>query len=463
MKKISLLLLILFVSAVYSQNYIVETPLLNLHRPVAFEFLSPTKVIVTHKEHSARIYDLATGTQLSTFWTFTDSLQFGFERGVLGVTKDPNYAVNKYIYIYYVHLNPQSLRVVRFTETNNLGTNPLIIFNSVVGTIAGNHVGGNIRFGPDGMLYISIGELAVTSNAQTLTNPWGKILRINSDGTIPNTNPYYDDGNPSTGNDDRIWAWGCRNSFDLTFSPVNDSLYTSENGASSFDEVNFIRKGKNYGWPVCQGYCIPYNPLYQQPMHVWPSPLPAVTGIMVYEGAQMPWLNGKMLVADNNYGRIYLCELGKAPAYDTVISRTQMFDLDALTTIMQGPDGFIYALNGGYTSTGKIYRIKPDNVGINNNNEPVSFELYQNYPNPFNPNTIIKFEVNSTSTTLSNREVRLVVYNSLGQEIKTLVNERLQAGTHEVEFDGSNLPSGVYYYRLTVDGASIEKKMVMMK
>src|SRR5690606_10515021 len=119
------------------------------------------------------------------------------------------------------------------------GSNPQVIFDLEDTHIAGNHTGGNIHFGPDGKLYIAIGDRAVQPNSQDLTNnAFGKILRINADGTIPTDNPFYDDGDPVIGFDDRIWSYGHRNQFDFTFSTVNDSLYSSENGLNTWDEVN---------------------------------------------------------------------------------------------------------------------------------------------------------------------------------------------------------------------------------
>jgi glucose/arabinose dehydrogenase len=389
-----------------------------------------------------------------------------FERGTLGICLDPNYASNHYVYVYYIHAVPPSpssqqfSRVVRLTESGNQGTNPFIVFNHGIGTPAGNHVGGNIRFGTDGKLYISLGELAVSSNAQVLTNPRGKILRLNSNGTIPTDNPFYDDGNPASGNDDRIWCYGLRNSFDLCFSPVNDSLYASENGASSFDEVNFIKKGRNYGWPVCEGFCNPYNPLYKQPMAVWPSPLPALTGIMVYSGSQMPELNNKLLVASNNTNGnsvLYKCDLGNAPFYDTIVSRSTLVNLNQLTTLMQGPDGYVYAMKGGYTTAGIIYRIKPSSSGVNNQNTPVTFTLEQNYPNPFNPVTTIKYSLDKRTY------LTLKIFDGLGRELETLTAGEKEAGNYEITWDAANYPTAVYFYRLTNGETSVEKKMVLIK
>jgi hypothetical protein len=134
-----------------------------------------------------------------------------------------------------------------------------------------------------------------------------------------------------------------------------------------------------------------------------------------------------------------------------------MIDLLPLTTIKQGPDDFIYALNGGYTTAGRLYRIKPDPTGIINNNIPVGYKLEQNYPNPFNPVTSIKYEIPKTGF------VTLKIFNALGMELTTLVNETKQQGSYEVTWDASNFPSGVYFYELSTGEFSERKKMVLIK
>lgn len=466
MKKLILFILLVFFTAdAYPQTYTVETPVTGLAYPIAFEFLPNGNVIMTHKPGEVKIYTL-NNTVVSTFWMFNDSCLNNFERGTLGICLDPNYSSNHYVYVYYVHAvpptttTPQFLRVVRLTESSNVGTNPYIVFNYGIGTPAGNHMGGNIHFGPDGKLYITIGENAVSSNSQLLTNPKGKILRLNSDGSIPTDNPFYDDGNPNTGNDDRIWCYGLRNSFDFTFSPINDSLYAAENGNNTWDEVNFIRKGKNYGWPVCEGYCTPYNPAYKQPMAVWGSPLPSVTGILIYNGTQMPELDNKLLIGSNNTNGnalLYKCDLGNAPFYDTVTSKSTLLTLNNLTQLKQGPDGYIYALKGGYTTSGILYRIKPSISGVSGNSMPVDFSLEQNYPNPFNPVTTIKYSISKHTF------VTLEIFDQLGRSVEKPVSGNNEAGNYEVSWDASKYPSGVYFYRLTAGDLRIEKKMVVVK
>jgi len=377
MKKIILSIAVVFCIAISAKaQYTTTNYITGLSSPIAFAFLPDGRVVVTLKAGTIKIFN-ANGTAIGDFYNLSDSTFNDFERGLLGIEVDPDFATNHYIYAYYNHRYPnnssgsatQQLRVVRFTENNNVGTNPTIILNLTPGyAIAGNHVGGNVHFRPSEptKLYVSIGELAVQNNAQLLSNPYGKFLRINKDGSIPTDNPFYDDGNPAVGNDDRIWSYGLRNSFDFCFSPVNDSLYATENGANTWDELNIITRGKNYGWRTCEGDYVQGStttpcttPGFTAPIETWAAPLPSITGVVFYTGCIMPALNNHLLVADNDNGRIYDCVLGNAPAYDVVTGRTQLLDLDGLTTLRQGVDGYIYALNGGYAPNGKIYKIGP--------------------------------------------------------------------------------------------------------
>jgi glucose/arabinose dehydrogenase len=464
MKKLSIIFILFVLSQVrvcYSQTYIAENVVTGLTQPVAFTFLPNNNVIITQQTGLAKIYTLG-NVFVSNFWNFTDSVVVSNERGLLGVCLDPNYSSNHYVYFYYIHTG-NTYRVVRLTENNNAGTNPYILFNepnSGGGTL---HVGGNMRFGPGNKLYITVGDNGTNSNGQSLTTFKGKILRINANGTIPTDNPFYDDGNPLTGNDDRIWAYGLRNSFDFCFSPINDSLYATENMGGTPDEVNYIRKGKNYGWPICVGYCTPYNPLYADPLNTIPGngmTNYAPTGIMIYTGTVMPELTGKLIFIGIGassppvlFRGLAKCELGNPPYYDTLLSRTVMLDITG-TGLMQGSDGFIYSLR---YSPGALRRIRHDPNSVTGNSEPVSFHLHQNYPNPFNPATSIKYEIPVHSF------VTLKIYNVLGIEIAALVNEAKQHGAYEVSWDASAYPSGVYFYELSAGEFKERKKMVLIK
>ncbi|HRE10906.1 MAG TPA: PQQ-dependent sugar dehydrogenase [Ignavibacteria bacterium] len=452
-------LLLLQFTTTNAQNYTIEEVVTGLVRSVAFDFLPDGKIIITQQAGLVRIFD-QNNQQISVFWNFTDSCLSVQELGTLGVAVDPDYQNNPYIYIYNVHKIPPVitgteyfLRLTSFASVNNTGSNPRKLFQYMQAEGQGQiHAAGNIHFGSDNRLYFSVGALN-SGEAQLLNMPRGKILRINPDGSIPINNPFYDDGNPFTNNDDRIWALGLRNPFDFCFSPVNDSLYAADNGSGP-DEIDFIRKGKNYGFPVCNGIC--GNPLYADPILQMPSGT-VPTGMIVYSGSQFPSLNNNLIFAASNSGKIYKCVLGNAPFWDTIISYSEWVELppgSGPTAIRQGADGNIYVCALG---TGKILRIKPEPNAIGNNNNPVNFSLSQNYPNPFNPVTSIKYEI------AQNGFVTLKIFNVLGMEISTLVNQTKRQGTHEVTWNASDFPSGVYFYELSAGEFKQRKKMILIK
>jgi glucose/arabinose dehydrogenase len=462
--------------AAYTQTTIVS----GLAYPVDFDWTSDGRYFITQKGGTASgscanakilVYDAA-GTFLSTFVDLTDSVNCDGERGLLGIAIDPNFATNHYVYAYYVHkwLSANQIRVMRWTEVSNVATMGTVILNIDLNTLGFTpqpyHYSGIIRFRPSqpNQLYIEVGEMyhnqtdtiAGHNFGQMKTVPYGKILRINTDGTIPTDNPFYDDGNPATGNDDRIWSYGHRNMFGMCANPLTDSLYNSENGLTTWDEMNIIHKGGNYGWNKCEGNF--YNsstsipcPLAGEiaPLSTWGAPLPSVTGIMYYNGTVMSEFNNHMLVGDNDYGRIYDITMGNPPAYDMVVSKVTFADVVAspagLTTMREGNDGCIYAMKGGYTTTGTIFRIcHASGVGIADNGNAVNM-LGQSYPNPTGGTAEIEYSV------AQNSSVDIELYDITGRKVKTLVNGDIAAGTHLVDVDGlDKFSNGSYFYKMEV-------------
>jgi len=445
-----------------------------------FDWLPDGRYIATQKGDNSfpaanafiKIYS-ASGVALGTYYDLTDSVDSDFERGLLGIAVDPNFAVNGYIYVYYNYRNPAQtklqMRVVRFTTVGNVGTAPTIIlkiqYATSSSTFGGNHFGGIIRFRPSepDKLYIQTGDLAYQQSnptlnyANKLTNPYGKILRINTDGTIPTDNPFYDDGNPSTLNDDRIWTYGNRNMYGMCFSPVTDSMYSAENGLNAWDEFNIVHKGGNYGWATCEGDFLNGSTTVAcnlvgdiLPMETWGTPLPAVTGCLYYSGTVMPEFNNHMLISDNDYGRVYDCVLGNPPAYDIITSRTTWFDNapsgtgGGLLAMKQGADGCIYILRGGYTTAGYIMRICPTGLGVASS-EIIENSIGQNYPNPTTGDSQIDYSVSDASS------VSIELFDVTGRKIKTVLNADVQAGKHTVEVNGMNrFSNGSYFYKMVV-------------
>lgn len=478
----------------YTQTTIIS----GLRYPVDFAWTPDGRYLVTQKGDNTfpaanayiKIFN-SSGTLIGNFYDLTSVVDSDFERGLLGIAVDPNFTTNHYVYAYYTYRNSAQtdfrIRVVRFTEVSNVGTAPTLIFDHQYATSSstypGNHFGGIIRFRPSqpDKLYIEIGDLAYNQGNPTLNyankldKPYGKILRINSDGTIPTDNPYYDDGNPATGNDDRIWSYGHRNMFGMCFNPNTDSMYVSENGWNSYDEFNIVHKGANYGWASCEGNFVAStsgtatttpctNPLFVAPMTTWAAPLPGITGCLYYTSSLMPEFQNHILVADNDYGRLYDLTLGNAPAYDIVTSNVTFADITTggLTEIKQGPEGCIYAMKGGYTTSGAIYRICPVSMNTNVIDAAQNF-LGQNYPNPAENSSSIDFNL------AQNGKVKIQLYDITGRIVKTITEKEYVAGKHTVTIDNfETLASGSYFYKMevTANGKSIfteTKRMIVSK
>ncbi len=187
----------------------------------------------------------------------------GPEEGLLGLAFDPNYASNRYFYVYYSAANPRRSVVARYrTSLNNQNqadaTSAEIILEITQPPTRSNHKGGTILFGPDGYLYIGLGDGGGAGDpdnyGQNLTTMLGKILRIDPRGgtpyAIPTDNPFV---GMSGGVRAEIWASGLRNPYRFSFDRVTGDLWLADVGQNAWEEINVIQKGKNYGWSIFEG------------------------------------------------------------------------------------------------------------------------------------------------------------------------------------------------------------------
>ena len=181
------------------------------------------------------------------------------ERGLLGVAFDPNFVSNQLVYIYYTATTPTiHNRISRFTAAGDVamaGSETIVMDLNNLST-ATNHNGGALHFGPDGNLYVAVGDNANGDNAQSLSTRHGKMLRISSTGGIPTDNPFF---NSATGDNRAIWALGLRNPFTFSFQPGIGRMFINDVGEGTWEEINDGIAGSNYGWPNCEGFCNPPN------------------------------------------------------------------------------------------------------------------------------------------------------------------------------------------------------------
>ena len=273
------------------------------------------------------------------------------ERGLLGVAFDPAFAYNKYVYVYYTAKSPTiHNRVSRFTANGNVavaGSEKILLELDPL-SAATNHNGGAIHFGNDGKLYVAVGDNATASNAQSFSNPFGKILRINRDGTVPGDNPFLA---RTTGVDRAIWALGLRNPFTTAIQRSSGRLFINDVGYNRFEEINAGRSGANYGWPNVEGPST--NPAYVNPVYAYghSGAVCAITGGTFYEPdvVSFPsWNFGQYFFADYCAGWIRRYH----PANDTVTDFAT--GLAGPVDLKVGPDGALYYLARGGGHVGRI-------------------------------------------------------------------------------------------------------------
>ncbi|MBW7477650.1 PQQ-dependent sugar dehydrogenase [Paenibacillus oenotherae] len=274
------------------------------------------------------------------------------EGGLLGLTLDPGFSANHILYLYHTYEENDEVknRVLRLVESGNKAQVDKVLIDDLPGS--SNHNGGRIKIGPDGYLYITSGDRYEPPLAQDPGSTGGKILRIALDGTIPPDNPF-----PNS----PVYSWGHRNPQGLAWHPETGKLYSSEHGQSAHDEINEIKPGGNYGWPLIEGdesVDDKDNPLLAPLLHsgneTW-----APSGItFVNEG---PW-KGSLLVAALRGQQLIRVTLGDTPSIQSVLYQ----EFGRLRNVYNGADGTLYLMTNNRDGRGspsqeddRIIRLTP--------------------------------------------------------------------------------------------------------
>jgi glucose/arabinose dehydrogenase len=239
----------------------------GISRPVAMAFAPDGRLFVCQQTGALRVIE--NGVLLSDpFVTVpVPAPGSGSEQGLLGIAFDPGFETNQWLYVYYTTASaPVHNRVSRFTANGNVAVpaSEFVVLDLDTLGPEDDHNGGAIHFGLDGKLYIAVGENKVPSHSQTLTNLLGKILRINSDGSIPDDNPFY---NSASGRNRAIWALGFRNPFTFAVQPGTGRIFVNDVGGNLREEIDELMAGANYGWPICEGPCSPANASFRDPIY----------------------------------------------------------------------------------------------------------------------------------------------------------------------------------------------------
>ncbi|MGD8638722.1 MAG: PQQ-dependent sugar dehydrogenase [Nitrosopumilaceae archaeon] len=289
----------------------------------------------------------------------------GVEGGLLGVTLDPRYNENHFIYLYYTYnefLSTQN-KVVRYVESDLTLSEDMVLIDEIPG--GPFHDGGRIEFGPDGKMYITTGDAGNAGLAQDKNSVAGKILRINSDGSIPEDNPF---------SNSPIYSYGHRNPQGIDWDQFGN-LVATEHGPTGWrgvahDEINLIVPGGNYGWPDIIGEETMkglISPILQSGDDTW-----APSGAEFYDGDKIPQWVGKYFVATLRGNHLHMIDFDLEK--NIVISDQKLFtgEFGRLRDVKTGPDGYLYVLTSNQDGRGspktnddKILRIVPL-IEINN-------------------------------------------------------------------------------------------------
>ena len=312
----------------------------GLSYPAAFTFAPNGRIFYGERfTGRIRIYDPSNGSD-TLFFTVPNLVATG-ERGLLGLAIAPGYPTVPFVYAYATQdVNGTNRnQILRIRDVSGSGTAMAVVWSSDVAA-ASIHNGGRILFGPDAKLYAIRGEAGDRNNSQDLGNDAGKLLRFNPVGTIPADNPFP--GSP-------VWAFGIRNSYGFGFDPITGFLWEAENGPECNDELNRIRKGRNYGWGPNETCSSPPPPpqntnldgLNPVQPRVWFSPTIAPTGLAFCVRCGIPSAEGAFFFGAFNDAKVRRCRLNLRR--DVVVSATIVYTHSTgILSMERGPDHGVY-------------------------------------------------------------------------------------------------------------------------
>ena len=334
----------------------VEAWVKNLEIPWALVFLPGGRALVS--ERPGRIRAIKDGKLQEEPYLELDVAHEG-EGGLMGLALHPKFPESPYIYAMYTYEKKGELfnRVARLRDQGDKAVVDKVILDNLPG--GGNHDGGRLAFGPDGMLYVTTGESGVPELAQDLKSLGGKILRLTPEGGIPEDNPFKNSP---------VYSYGNRNPQGITWHPETGELFESEHGPSgeggrfAHDEINIIKKGKNYGWPKVIGKAGKKS--FVDPIVVWKGEAVPPAGITFYEGDLFVATLGSEAVI-----RIKLAREGgsyKPTRIERWFVDNGSSKYGRIRDVAVGPDGLLYFLTSNKDGRGtvrsgddKIYRISP--------------------------------------------------------------------------------------------------------
>ncbi len=403
-----------------------ETQVAGLSNPTAMDIAPDGRLFVCLQGGELRV--IKNGALLAAPF-LTVSTDSSGERGLLGIAFDQNFPTNNFVYVYYtVTTSAVHNRVSRFTANGDvalLGSEVMILDLEPLSG-ATNHNGGAIHFGPDGKLYVAVGENANPANSQVLTNRLGKMLRINSDGSIPSDNPFF---STASGANRSIWALGLRNPFTFAFQPNTGRMFINDVGQNAWEEINEGIAGSNYGWPNTEGATS--NPMFRSPLFSYGHGSSGTTGCAIAGGSfynpsavQFPSTYlGKYFFADLCSGWIRVMDPSDNTATPFATGINQPVDLKVAA------DGTLYYLSRGSAAVFRVqFPSPPVLLSEGSTDRAIALDSVNMLRDPFSLFTNLNFS--------SDQRTRLMLF---AVNFELLPGENASAVTAEME-DAPGVP-----------------------
>lgn len=393
----------------------------------------------------------------------------GGERGLLGLAFHPNFKVNGFFYVHYTTDSAQTFTsyISRFQVNPSNPDSTLLNSEKILLTIAqpfSHHNGGCLAFGLDGYLYASYGDGEIDSNGQSKYVLLGKMLRLNVDKeengkqyAIPADNPFV---NNTLGFKPEIYAYGLRNAWKFSFDIVTGKLWASDVGADSWEEIDLISNGNNYGWSVMEGlhrYDNYTGDTTQMTLPIWEYPHTlgnaSITGGYIYRGNALPDLVGKYIYGDFMTGRVYALQ------YNGVDLPSNQLLIDTLTprinlsSFGQDLSNEIYLIS---YDTKKIYKLVLK-TGVENISQQNNFTLsaQPTLCHMFHPFTEVHF------TLPKDTHVTMELIDVTGHGIHRYLDNEMGAGEHTYQMQMKSLSNGIYFIRLNTNIGSLTQKVLV--
>lgn len=335
----------------------------GLRHPWGLAFLPDGRMLVTERPGRLRI--VATNGNLSAPIMGVPEVFARGQGGLLDVAVDPDYATNGWIYFSYAEPRGRATNATTVARARLAGASLQgleVIFRQQPAVESEAHFGGRLAFGRDGRLFITLGERSAKQfieRAQQLEDHFGKIVRIERDGRIPADNPFVG----RHGAQPEIWSYGHRNPQGAAIHPATGELWSSEHGPKGGDELNIVRAGRNYGWPI-----ITYGVAYsgeaigvgthqagmEQPVHYW-VPSIGSCGLAFYTSDRIPGWKGSVFVGGLAQKLLTRLELdGELVRHE---ERLFVELKERIRDVRQGPDGYLYLLTD--SPQGQLLRVEP--------------------------------------------------------------------------------------------------------